>query len=122
MMLSLTLATNVVFAGNKNQNDITNGKSVERGTGKINHEDGCAPPEQSGNYWVFLPVALPPGWANEWEGGPCCPSNTYLAVSAYPLPNQCCNPPDEGPMGVPGNHCLCFQIRGYPIPNALPPT
>ncbi len=125
---SMQLSAN---AGSNNQND-ENGKSYERGTGKINGLDGCRPPESSGNYWVYVPADLPPGWSSEWEGGPCCPSNMLSEIgNNYPLPNQCCNPPDympspplppETPSGEqqPGNHCLCFEVRGWPIPNAMP--
>jgi hypothetical protein len=130
--LSLTLITNTVFAGNKNQNDETNGKSVEKGTGKINGQDGCRPDEQSGNFMVYVPTELPPGWSNDWEGGPCCPSNFIdLDYSEYPFPNQCCNAPDYYPEGHPdageetgehhpGNHCLCFALREWPRPPASP--
>lgn len=126
----IALPASLAFAGSYNQNDEDNGKSVERGTGKVNGLDGCAPPTQSGNYWVFVPTGLlPPDWSHEWEGGPCCPSNNYPdpATSEYPYPNQCCNGPDYLPEGppfygaesgehAPGNHCLCFGIRGWPHP------
>jgi hypothetical protein len=49
-----------------------------------------------------------------WQGGPCC-------FSMHNEPNQCCNPPDMGPVGVPGNHCECFELRGYPFPYAVAP-
>ena len=53
-----------------------------------------------------------PGVAT-WWGGPCCASNMEAGPKVY-LPNQCCNPPDfVGEPAVPGNHCLCFEIRGY---------
>lgn len=139
MMLSLPLTLNEVFAGNLNQNDdlAFAGKSVERGTGKANGLDGCAPPTQSGNLWVYVPSDLldaillslpfplpePLSYYHEWEGGPCCPSNTLSELgNEYPLPNQCCNGPDYFPAppiesgeASPGNHCVCFEIRGYPF-------
>jgi len=131
-LLGISLLTSSVMAGSKNHND-GNGKSYERGTGQLNGLDGCKPPEQSGNYWVYIPTELlPPGWSHEWEGGPCCPSNILSGVdNNYPLPNQCCNGPDYLPDGppfhgapsgeaAPGNHCECFEIRGWPIPNAIP--
>ncbi len=142
LMTTLIFAVPAVFAGNKNQNDETNGKSVERGTGKANGLDGCAPPAQSGDRWVYVPSDLldeflaaiginpPYDFYHEWVGGPCCPSNAYPdpAVSLYPLPNQCGNPPDYFPAppiesgeAVPGNHCLCFAIRGYPFIFFPPP-
>jgi hypothetical protein len=130
LMTTLVLSVPAVFAGNKNQNDETNGKSVERGTGKLSnglplqsnvpwptfdifgkYVEGCRA-LGGGNVMVYVPGE------GDWPGGPCCPSNTYLdpAVSAYPLPNQCCNPPDFLlPLGtlpsVPGNHCICFIYR-----------
>jgi len=133
LFLSAALLVSAAIAGSNNQND-ENGKSYERGTGKINGLEGCRPPEQSGNYWVYVPTELLPlGWSHEWEGGPCCPSNAPSGIGDnYPLPNQCCNPPDylpsppapaETPTGEqqPGNHCECFEIRGWPIPKAIPP-
>ena len=139
MMTTLILSVPAVLAGNKNQNDdlAFAGKSVERGTGKVNGIDGCAPPTQSGDEWVYMAISEeeltalnvifePDIISIEWKGGPCCPSNvpsdsfTFLNDHQYPLPNQCCNPPNMGPAGsgVPGNHCVCFELRGYPFPNA----
>ncbi len=132
LILGIALLSSSVMAGSKNQNN-GNGKSDLRGTGKINGLNGCAPPLESGNYMIYMPSDLPPGWSHEWEGGPCCPSNIPSGMgNNYPLPNQCCNPPDylpsppwdpETPTGAhhPGNHCLCFEIRGWPIPKAIPP-
>ena len=57
-MTTLVLSIPTALAGNKNQNDITNGKSVERGTGKINGKDGCAPPTQSGEKMVYMDISL----------------------------------------------------------------
>lgn len=140
LMTTLVLSIPVVLAGYRNQNDITNGKSVDRGTGKVNGKDGCAPPTQSGDRWVNMgdeeelaninlmlaSMPNPDGsyWqinSMDWKGGPCCPSNTLSdTVNEHPLPNQCCNAPDMDPpgTGVPGNHCMCFSLRGYPIPIA----
>jgi len=52
-------------------------------------------------------------------GAKCCASNVYVdpAISIYPLPNQCCNPPDPlypQTEYTPGNHCLCFAMRMFP--------
>jgi hypothetical protein len=121
-IMALALVTSTAFAGHYNQNTDENGKSVELGTGKSNpevpsgvHIDGCRPPEESGSVWVqILPAFLGP-----WEGGLCCASNTVVGETSggVPIyaPNQCCNPPQrEGYDLVPGNHCECFGIRGYP--------
>jgi hypothetical protein len=125
LVIALLVTNSVlVFAGHNNANG-NNGQSAENGTGQVNHLDGCRPDVQSGNVWIFIPSPLPPGWSNVWEGGPCCAAYSTGAVGyengdpVY-LPNQCCNPPDEGDAGVPGNHCVCFMNRGWPIPNALP--
>jgi hypothetical protein len=58
-----------------------------------------------------------PGVAT-WLGGPCCASNMETAPeSGVYFPNQCCTPPDfVGEPAVPGNHCLCFLLRGYISP------
>ncbi len=143
LVSTLVLSTPAVLAGNKNQNDETNGKSVERGTGKVNGQDGCVPPAKSGDRWVYVPSGLLDGILadmgipgpydsyHEWKGGPCCPSNMLSDVgSNHPLPNQCCNGPDYFPAppvesgeSGPGNHCVCFGIRGYPfILLPTPPT
>jgi len=126
----LAIPSIITYAGNNNNND-ENGKSAERGTGKVNHKDRCRPDVQAGNVWIHIPESIPlPGWitSRDWEGAPCCAHRAGGSVSniggdpVY-LPNQCCNPPDEGPFGVPGNHCLCFMLRGYPVPKAgIPPT
>jgi hypothetical protein len=126
LILLLMLPTALAFAGNKNQNTEENGKSVERGTGKTNGLDGCRPGTMAPNVWIFIPSDLPPGWSHTWQGALCCAARSlgihdYFENEPVYYPNQCCNPPDtEG--GVPGNHCLCFMNRGYPIPNALPLT
>ena len=115
MMLSLALATNVVFAGNKNMN----GDHGIQGTGKINDKSGCR--AMGGDIAVDLGPPLGAVW-----GGACCASNEYLYTTTGEgndvyAPVQCCNPPDHLPFPPftdteehhPGNHCLCFEIRGY---------
>ena len=133
-LISLIAIPSIIsYAGSNNQNDEEGkfaGKSVERGTGKTNHKDGCRPDEQAGNVWIHIPEVIPlPGWitSRDWEGAPCCAHRAGGSVGdiggdpVY-LANQCCNPPDEGPLGVPGNHCLCLMLRGYPVPKAgIPP-
>lgn len=138
LLLASTLAVSVPFAlaGWNNQND-DNGNSLLQGTGKVNEREGCRPNVQAGSVTVDMGFS-PEELANinallaslglqlttdEWQGGPCCPSNQYDGDSGLPLPNQCCNPPDMGPpgTGVPGNHCECFELRGYPFPNAVGP-
>jgi hypothetical protein len=115
IVLSLSMVTITVFAGHNNQNTIDNGKSVERGTGKLNGQDGCRPNIQAGS--VNIDGDFPDfGNGGEiWAGAYCCASNHIDEVSGYPTPNQCCNHPDLGPpgSGVPGNHCLCFELRGF---------
>jgi len=116
----MALSGGAVLAGDNNQN----GENGNQGTDKVNGKDGCR--AGGGNYWVYIDSELPP-WilSHEWEGGPCCPSNepSEFGPNFYPVPNQCCNPPDNGPTGQPGNHCLCFAMRGYPVPNAgIPPS
>jgi hypothetical protein len=119
----------MVFAGSKNQN----GENGIQGTDRLNGLDGCRPGIQSGNYWVYVPSDVLDGFGftapffHEWEGGPCCPSNTLSDVgNLYPRSNECCNGPDylpsppfdpEIPTGeqAPGNHCICFEIREYPF-------
>jgi hypothetical protein len=129
-ILLMALAPAVVFAGDRN----SNGENGEHGTGIINGLNGCRPPIEAGDYWVYVPTELLPpiDVLHEWMGGPCCPSNEPSNTNnAYPLPNQCCNPPDYlpnippfngAPSGEqrPGNHCLCFELRGYPLPALLP--
>lgn len=69
LLMLITLLSNpsiIIYAGNINNND-EKGKSMERGTGKINHLDGCRPNVQAGNIWVFIPSDLPPGWSHVWE-------------------------------------------------------
>ena len=134
-MLSFASTINVVFAGNQNMNG---GHGIQ-GTGKLNGKEGCRPNIQTGNFMVNMDISPeelaainamlastpnPNGswWqinSIDWMGGPCCPSNE-LAANGNPLPNQCCNGPDMGPpgSGVPGNHCECFELRGYPFPYA----
>jgi hypothetical protein len=149
VLLSLTtlvLSIPAVFAGFNNQNDDLDfaGKSVERGTGKYNGLHGCRPPAESGDDWVYVPSDLldgfllslgitPTPFYHEWLGGPCCPSNMLSDEgNEYPLPNQCCNGPDYMPSppfppgvptgeAAPGNHCECFEIRGYPFILLPPP-
>ncbi len=107
MMLSIPVA----FAGNKNQNG-TNGT---QGTMIMNGKDGCRPDMQAGSVWVQV---VPPFVDGPWKGGPCCadrangPIGEYLGEPLYET-NQCCNPPDDINL-QPGNHCLCFHLRGYP--------
>ena len=121
LMAIIVLATPVyvAFAGSKNRN----GDNGAQGTDKLNDREGCRPNAHAGNYWVYIPSEfLPPEpLFHEWEGGPCCPSNTLSGIeNDYPLPNECCNGPDTLPFPPfigepsPGNHCLCFEIRGYP--------
>jgi hypothetical protein len=112
IVLVMVLSAPAVLAGSNNQNG-SNGKSSEMGTNRVNNLDGCRPDVQSGNRDVFLP-----GYGIV-DGGPCCPSNIYEFLGEpipAPAPNQCCNPPDSEPIpppgGVPGNHCLCFLLRG----------
>ena len=106
-LLILAMPSIFAFAGFNNQND-DNGKSAERGTGKENNMDGCNVPENAASVWVYIPPE-----DVVWLGGACCASNIEIFEGVY-LPNQCCNPPDfiPGP-GVPGNHCLCFENRGF---------
>ncbi len=106
----IALPTSIAFAGFNNQNDENNGKSVERGTGKLNHKDGCNVPAQAGNVAVYIPPEN-----TVWWGGPCCKGPIFL--DGIYFPNQCCNPPDFIlDEGVPGNHCLCFFNRGFTGP------
>lgn len=122
-----------VFAGNKN----ANGDHGVQGTDKLNGKEGCRPGLNSGDRWVYVPsdllddFGLSDPYFHEWMGGPCCPSNTLSGLgNNYPLPNQCCNGPDYLPDSMggfptgeqgPGNHCECFEIRGYPYV-LLPPA
>jgi hypothetical protein len=132
-IIILSTPAYLAFAGSKNQN----GDHGTQGTEIVNGLDGCAPGLQAGNRWVYVPsdtldvflaiIGVPQPWNifHEWEGGPCCPSNTLSGIgSDYPLPNQCCNGPDYLPEDLggfptgehaPGNHCVCFEIRGYPF-------
>jgi hypothetical protein len=108
-LLLVMLSAGPVFAGDKNQNG-TNGKSYERGTGALHgpageHVDGCR--AGGGDYFVVNPSPSP---APYWVGGPCCPSNVIDEASGYPELNQCCNPPDDIHT-QPGNHCECFEMR-----------
>jgi hypothetical protein len=121
-MTLLSIPSFLAFAGHNNQN----GDNGSQGTGKVNGLDGCRPSEEAGNVWIQIPgMPIPPFTTGIWEGGPCCaayshgPVGTFEGEPVY-MPNQCCNPPDQGPTGVPGNHCVCFMNRGWPIPNALP--
>ena len=121
-IIVLALPLNIALAGSKNQN----GENGAQGTDKINDKEGCRPNENAGNYWVYIPTELippEPSFLHEWEGGPCCPSNILSGIGEnYPLPNECCNGPDHLPFppftptgeSAPGNHCLCFALRGYP--------
>jgi hypothetical protein len=114
VVILMTLSAGIVLAGDRN----SNGPHGSHGTGIENGKEGCR--AGGGDYYVYVPTDLPPGWSNEWLGGPCCPSNISSGVgNDYPLPNQCCNPPDDV-HPQPGNHCECFEMRGYPIPNAIP--
>jgi hypothetical protein len=126
LIFSLSLVIQPTLAGSKNQNG-TNGKSYDRGTGRTTgmNMEGCRPPENAPNEWVYLPTELlpPDPFFHEWLGGPCCTSNMLSGTgNNYPLPNQCCNGPDYLPFppfaptgeAAPGNWCLCFHIRGYP--------
>lgn len=128
-MIVMVLLTSSALAGTKNQND-ENGKSYERGTGRTAEMNmlGCRPNTNAPDSWVYVPTDLlpPVEFFHEWLGGPCCPSNILSdTTNQYPLPNQCCNPPDYLPEGppffgepsgeqAPGNWCLCFHLRGYP--------
>lgn len=103
---------------------------MERGTGKVNGQNGCR--AYGGTTAVILgmfnPFTEQPGpWVV--EGGACCASNKEAVTSpttggtTYYEPVQCCNPPDYLPFPpfdetgeqVPGNHCLCFEIREYTV-------
>jgi len=81
-----------------------------------NFVEGCR--AHGGDVWVALygpsedPVL----------GGPCCrgpvTGSTHNSEPVY-FANQCCNPPDffdpyvpEPLPALPGNHCLCFVMRG----------
>ncbi len=126
-VIILSTPAYLAFAGSKNQN----GDNGTQGTDKLNGLDGCRPGLQAGDYWVYVPsdvldqLGFVDPYFHEWQGGPCCPSNTLSGIgSDYPLPNQCCNGPDFLPedMGgfptgeqAPGNHCVCFEIREYPF-------
>jgi hypothetical protein len=128
-ILILAIPVSLAFAGSKNQN----GENGIQGTDKINNIDGCRPNENAGDVWVYVPSAILDALGftdpvyHEWKGGPCCTSNTLSGIGEdYPLSNECCNGPDTVPIpGIPGepapgNHCLCFAIRGYPYA-VLPP-
>jgi hypothetical protein len=127
IVLSLSMVTISVFAGHNN-NNYKNGKSAERGTGKANGLNGCAPPTQAGSVNIDGNFPNLGNGGEIWAGAYCCASNHIDEVSELPTPNQCCNPPDylpsppfdpETPTGehVPGNHCLCFELRGFqPLP------
>lgn len=129
LLLTFALSAQSVFAGNRN----ANGDNGTQGTDILNGLSGCKPPLQSSQktqYWVYVPSELLDSFGfsapyfHEWMGGPCCPSNVRSNIgNNYALPNQCCNGPDYlpeflggGPTGEqgPGNHCECFEIRGYP--------
>jgi hypothetical protein len=83
-----------------------------QGTGIVNELDGCRPPANapSVNIDGDFPEAL---GGPIWAGAYCCASNHIDEDSGYPTPNQCCNPPAATGIYVPGNHCLCFQLRGF---------
>ena len=144
LISTLVLSVPTVLAGNMNHNADPDfppaydaGNSIIRGTGKVNGQDGCRPDEHSGTFTIdmaFSPedrahldallAGLTPSLyltTELWEGGPCCRSNQVDEASGLPTPNQCCNPPDMGPpgSGVPGNHCECFEDRGYPFEHAV---
>jgi hypothetical protein len=143
LMLISTLALSVptILAGTNNQNANPDspaydaGNSINLGTGKVNEGEGCRPNVQSDNYTIDMGFSTEERahidallaslglqlTTEEWDGGPCCPSNQIDGDSGLPLPNQCCNPPDMGPpgTGVPGNHCECFELRGFPFPLAV---
>ena len=128
IVLLITLFPTTVLAGDRN----ANGDNGSQGTGILNGKDGCRPGVQSGDYWVYIPsplldsFGLTDSYYHEWLGGPCCPSNISSGIgNDYPLSNQCCNGPDYAPEGpplfgaptgeqAPGNHCECFELRGYP--------
>ena len=123
--LTLTMMTNVVFAGHNNQNTVDNGKSVERGTGKYNELDGCNPDINAPNVWIDIGFVPPPITTSIWQGAPCCAHRAGGSIDVFEgepvwMPNQCCNPPYYTGEFVPGNHCRCFENRGWPDPNALP--
>jgi hypothetical protein len=113
VVLLMALSGGAVLAGDNNQNTPENGKSVERGTGRTTEVnegagyDGCQ--ALGGDYPVYIPPE-----DIIWLGGPCCPSN-ILNGEGVPYPNECCNPPDFI-HAQPGNHCLCFAIRGFTTP------
>jgi hypothetical protein len=127
ILLLMMIPTFIAYAGSKNQN----GENGSQGTDKLNGLYGCRAGLNSGNYWVYVPSQTLDGYGftaayfHEWEGGPCCPYNMDSDIgNDYPLPNECCNGPDYLPdfLGgaatgeqAPGNHCECFEIRGYPL-------
>jgi len=93
-----------------------------------NQNDGCA--AKGGAIWTFLdtfaipvefdPVTGAPTVFNfssngAWLGGACCASNEVLfedGGEAIYEENSCCRPPDAMEPAI-GNHCVCFEIRGY---------
>jgi hypothetical protein len=132
MMLSLALATNVVLAGNKNNNGDNGYQGTNKPSNPLPLQSNV--PEPAGKLEAFLgaPVNVTDGCragggdvpiyeqglGGIVDGGPCCKGPLIedgQFAGAYE-PNQCCNPPDiiffgDTDFYTPGNHCLCFVMR-----------
>ena len=123
----------IAFAGNKNQNGDNGDQGTNKDSSQLPDEsnvpfpagvvedmmgdphvvEGC---RANGGDEIIYVGFIPDILFDETLGGTCCASN-YVdeSVSPYPWPNECCNPPDilyPPETYTPGNHCLCFVMRG----------
>jgi hypothetical protein len=129
LMLVLLIATPsfIAFAGYNNRNGDNGGQGTNKDSSELPDESNVPPPAGTVEDWFGAPhvvegcradggdeMVYVGGDLGEALGGTCCASNMYVEESIYPLPNQCCNPPDiiyEPDEYTPGNHCLCFVMR-----------
>jgi hypothetical protein len=131
LTLSLAFSVPLVFAGYNNSNGINGYQGTNRASNQL--------PDQSNVPWpsgivedIFAPgsphvvegcraqgptvIVSVPG-LGDVPGGPCC-KGPQITEGLY-APNQCCNPPDIAYPNpddwTPGNHCLCFVMRLFPL-------
>jgi hypothetical protein len=132
LMVMMTLSFSViVFAGQNNANGDNGYQGTNKDSSQLPAQSNVPPPAglvedifapgapyvvegcraDGGDEMVYVG-----GLLGEVLGGTCCASHMHVdeSISIYPLPNQCCNPPDilyEPEEYTPGNHCLCFVMR-----------